>query len=165
MSDLNDRLSQFQAYLDDQGLRYTSQRRVIAEAFYGSGAHLSLNEVLDLARSKQASIGFATVYRTMKLLAESGLAIEHRFDEDGARYEPAGHDHHDHLICNRCGRIIEFEDEVVEQRQEEVAREFGFRVASHRHEIYGECLRNPCPFANGETEGRLTGVADPAERH
>ncbi|TNE88611.1 MAG: transcriptional repressor [Deltaproteobacteria bacterium] len=165
MSDVNERLKQFARYLDDQGLRYTSQRRVIAEAFYGSGKHLSLNEVLELARDKQGSIGFATVYRTMKLLAESGLAIEHRFDEDGVRYEPAGHDHHDHLICNRCGRIIEFEDEVVERRQEQVAKELGFRVASHRHEIYGECLRDPCPYESQSSQGRVTGVADTAARN
>lgn len=165
MSDVSERLSQFSAYLERQGLRYTSQRRVIAEAFYTSGKHLSLNEVLELARERQAGIGFATVYRTMKLLAESGLAIEHRFDEDGVRYEPSGHEHHDHLICNRCGRIIEFEDEVVEERQETVARELGFRVASHRHEIYGDCLRDPCPFEKQSSEGRVTGVADPGVRH
>ena len=146
MSDADDKLQQFRAYLEEKGLRYTTQRRVIVEAFYASGKHLSLNEVLELSRKEQPSIGFATVYRTMKLLAESGLALEHRFDEDAARYEPAGHDHHDHLICTRCGRIIEFEDDVVEARQEQVAKELGFRVASHRHEIYGDCLRQPCPW-------------------
>lgn len=138
-------LQQFEAHLVSQGLRYTTQRRAIAEVFYGSGKHLSLNELLDLARIRQPSIGFATVYRTMKLLADAGLALEHRFGEESVCYEPAGQDHHDHLICTRCGRIIEFEDEVVELRQEAVAKELGFRVASHRHEIYGECLRDPCP--------------------
>ncbi|MCO4746295.1 MAG: transcriptional repressor [Proteobacteria bacterium] len=145
MHDAEQRLRQFEAHLTSAGLRYTRQRRVIAEVFYSSGRHLSLNEILDLARAEQASIGFATVYRTMKLLAEAGLALEHRFGEDSVRYEPADHDHHDHLICTRCGHIIEFEDDVVEARQEQVAKELGFRVASHRHEIYGECLRVPCP--------------------
>lgn len=161
MTDLSQRLAQFEEYLSAQGLRYTSQRRVIVEAFYGSGEHLSLNELLALARAERSSIGFATVYRTMKLLAESGLAVEHRFDEDSARYEPAGdhHDHHDHLICTRCGRIVEFEDEVVERRQEEVARIHGFRVANHRHEIYGECLQDPCPH-DGGSSSEPSGVAD-----
>lgn len=165
MTDLHQRLSAFEAYLNDQGLRYTSQRRVIAEAFYASGEHLSLNELLVLARAERASIGFATVYRTMKLLAESGLAVEHRFDEDMARYEPAGQEHHDHLICTRCGRIIEFEDEVVERRQEEVAKQFGFAVSSHRHEIYGACLRDPCPYENGEADVSSLGVAIPPQRN
>ena len=142
----NERLQQFQVYLEAQGLRYTRQRRAIAEAFYASGEHLSLNQVLELAREQQPSIGFATVYRTMKLLAESGLAVEHKFDDDHARYEPAHDgDHHDHLICTRCGHIIEFEDDEIEERQEAIARRYGVRVASHRHEIYGECLRDPCP--------------------
>ena len=69
MSEVNEKLEQFRAYLEEKGLRYTTQRRVIVEAFYGSGKHLSLNEVLDLSRERQPSIGFATVYRTMKLLA------------------------------------------------------------------------------------------------
>lgn len=136
-----EQMERFRQYLVDQGLKFTQQRKAIAEAFFRGGKHLSLTELLVLAKKRQAGIGYATVYRTMKLMSESGLASEHKFVEgQEARYEPTVEgEHHDHLICTRCGRIIEFEDEAIEQRQALVAAQYGFRVVSHRHEIYGEC--------------------------
>ena len=94
----------------------------------------------------------------MKLLAEGGLAVEHQFSDGQARYEPfrEGH-HHDHIICQTCGRIVEFEDGVIEERQEAVAERMGFRVASHRLEIYGDCINTECEF-------RPKGLADEAIR-
>lgn len=151
----------FRSYLVDQGLKFTRQRRVIAEVFFESGRHLSLSEVHDLARERHSSVGFATVYRTMKLLAESGLAHEHKFAEGNVRYEPAG-DHHDHLICIRCGRIVEYEDSEIERIQEQVAARHGFRVVGHRHEIYGDCLTPNCPELDRkqETDAQALGLAD-----
>lgn len=117
--------------------------------FFESKAHLSLLELLELARGRHASVGYATVYRTMKILAECGLAHEHKFAEGSVRYEPALEgEHHDHLICVTCGRIVEYEDERIEKLQDELAEEHGFRVVSHRHEIYGECLTPDCPERN-----------------
>jgi len=143
-------MEQFRAYLSREGLRYTRQRRAIVEAFFGSGEHLPLAEIHALARTREPSIGFATVYRTMKLLVRSGLAVEQRFDEGQSRYEPVTErGHHDHLICVRCGRIVEFEDGVIEARQEAIAARHGFRMFSHRHEIYGECLEG-CPEPSSE---------------
>lgn len=132
-------LSDFQTYLSDQGLKMTRQRRVIAEVVFGSDGHLTLNQILDEARSAHPSVGYATVYRTMKLMAESGMVEEHKFDDGQARYERAGDDHHDHIICTKCGRIVEFEDHDIEARQDRIARELGFKVLYHRHEIYAEC--------------------------
>jgi Fur family ferric uptake transcriptional regulator len=131
----------FRHFLAAQGLKFTSQRRAIAEVFFEASEHYSLTELLDLAKRRQPSIGYATVYRTMKLMAESGLAAAHKFVEGHeARYEPAvAGEHHDHLICVRCSRIIEFEDEEIERRQDVIARQYGFDVTSHRHEIYGIC--------------------------
>lgn len=139
-------LETFKSYLTEQGLRYTRQREAIAEVFFDAEGHLSLPELLDLAKSRHASVGYATVYRTMKLLAECGLAAEHKFAEGTVRYEPT-HDgeHHDHLICVTCGRIVEYEDERIEQLQEELARQHGFKVVSHRHVLYGECTTPNCP--------------------
>jgi Fur family ferric uptake transcriptional regulator len=137
----HEQMDRFRQYLVEQGLKFTTQRRAIAEAFFDGGKHLSLTDLLEMARAKHASVGFATVYRTMKLMSESGLASEHKFAEgQEARYEPAFEgEHHDHLICVRCGRIVEFEDDGIEARQHEIAASHGFRVTSHRHEIYGMC--------------------------
>jgi Fur family ferric uptake transcriptional regulator len=176
-----EQMERFRDFLVERGLKFTRQREAIALVLFESGSHLSLTELLDLARERQPSVGYATVYRTMKLMSESGLASEHRFadvdpatarrlpatGEGGrpgrptprlhARYEVAHEgEHHDHLICVRCGRIFEYEDDEIERRQEEMASRRGFRVVSHRHEIYGECLRDPCPdrISSGEMSGR-----------
>ena len=139
-------MERFQQYLREQGLSFTSQRRVIADVFLASkNEHLSLGDLLELAKSRQSSIGYATVYRTMKLMADSGVAHEHKFGEEQVRYEPAVEgEHHDHIICADCGLIVEFEDDLIETRQVTIARENGFNVASHRHQIYGECTFDPC---------------------
>ena len=141
---LEEGMRNFRGFLSERGLKFTTQRKVIAEVFFRSDAHLSLSQLHDLARKKHSSVGFATVYRTMKLMAESGLAHEHKFAEGQVRYEPAG-EHHDHMICVRCGRIVEYEDEEIERLQEELAARLGFRVVGHRHEIYGDCLTPNCP--------------------
>jgi Fur family ferric uptake transcriptional regulator len=137
----------FRGWLSTRGLKFTRQREAIVEAFLeAAGEHLSLDELLERAKARQPSVGYATVYRTMKVLAESGLAIEHKFAEGQVRYEAAvDGGHHDHLICTLCGKILEFEDDRVEQFQHEVAAAHQMRVVSHRHEIYAECVRSDCP--------------------
>ena len=152
-------MSRFRGYLADHGLKYTRQRQVIGEVFFASGGHLSIDEVLHLAQGKMPGIGYATVYRTMKLLADSGMASGHRFGSDYTRYEPAyeGH-HHDHLVCVVCGTIIEFEDEEIERLQEAVARSHGFTIMSHRHVILGRCgacqaKQPPVPGLSGDHGG------------
>jgi len=162
-----EQLDRFRDYLASQGLKFTRQRRAIAEVFFSSQAHLSLTELLDLAKGEQSSIGYATVYRTMKLMAESGLATEHKFAEGNVRYEPAiDGEHHDHLICVRCGKIVEYEDHVIERLQEELAAKHGFKVVGHRHEIYGECVVDDCPELSRpqETDVQALGLADLATR-
>jgi len=129
-------------YMTRHGKRNTRQRDVIVDAFLDAEGHLTLNELLALAQTGDPGIGFATVYRTMKMLSDAGVADERRFDEGQTRYELAdfGHDHHDHIICTRCGKIIEFEDDEIERLQAAIAERFGIRVTHHRHEIYGECM-------------------------
>ena len=139
-------LDLFREFLAKQGLKCTRQRQAIAEVFLATETHPSLMEILELARQRHTSVGYATVYRTMKLMTECGLATEHRFGEgDYTRYEPnvAG-GHHDHLICVACGKIVEFEDPQIEKNQKAVASRFGFKVAWHRHEIYGYCGQAGC---------------------
>ena len=152
-----DPVERFRAFLADSGLKFTKQRRVVASVFFEEDGHHSLGELHALAVRVHPSIGFATVYRTMKLLVDSGLAAEHKFAESGhVRYEPAvDGEHHDHLICVDCGFILEFEDERIEELQLALARGEGFEVVRHRHEIYGRCTRTACP--NRDPDARVVG--------
>jgi Fur family ferric uptake transcriptional regulator len=136
---LQDQLS---AYMERKGLRSTTQRRLVSDVFFRTGGHLSIDEMLALVRTRDAKVGYATVYRTMKLLLECGLANERQFEDTVTRFEVAHTDrHHDHLICLQCRRIIEFEDAQIEHLQEAVARRHGYALMSHKHELYGLCER------------------------
>ncbi|RMG99906.1 MAG: transcriptional repressor [Deltaproteobacteria bacterium] len=135
-------MEQFHAYLGKMRLKSTRQRDVIARTFFGAGGHLTIEDLLGRVREQDPKIGYATVYRTLKLLTECGLAAERRFGDGQASYETAGDtEHHDHLICIECGHVLEFHDEDIERRQERVARSFGFSLVRHRHELYGLCAK------------------------
>ncbi|MFO0637395.1 MAG: transcriptional repressor [Nannocystaceae bacterium] len=149
-------MGQFHAYLTKKGLKSTRQRDVIALKFFSAGGHVSIEDLLALARAEYPRVGYATVYRTLKLLTECGLAAERRFGEGHTMYETAGDSaHHDHLICVECGFVLEFHSEEIEREQERVARSFGFNVIRHRHELYGLCPRargikgGSCPRLEG----------------
>ena len=125
-------------YLEEHNLKHTKQRDVILEAFLSAGGHVTSEELYQRVRLEHPNIGYTTVYRTMKLLADAGLAQERHFDDGVTRYETE-EEHHDHLVCLRCGKIIEFECEEIETAQAEVATQHGFRILRHRHELYGHC--------------------------
>lgn len=127
-------------YLKENRLRATRQRDVILEAFLDLSSHASVDELYQVVRSRDPSVGHATVYRTMSLFVTIGIAGERRFHEGVSRYEPALHvDHHDHLVCEACGTIEEFEDSTIERSQDAVAAARGFQVRYHRLELYGLC--------------------------
>ncbi|MFI5308285.1 MAG: Fur family transcriptional regulator [Polyangiales bacterium] len=131
---------QLVAYMERKGLRSTSQRRLVSEVFFRTGGHLSIDDMLALVRKQDPKVGYATVYRTLKLLVECGLANERQFDDTVTRFEVAHHDsHHDHLICLECKKIVEFEDSQIERLQDALAKRHGFRLVSHKHELYGLC--------------------------
>ena len=125
-------------YLEERGLKHTQQRDVILEAFLSVKGHTTSEEIYRVVQINHPKIGYTTVYRTMKLLVEAGLAQERHFDDGVVRYE-VEHEHHDHLVCVKCGKIIEFDCELIEKTQEEVASRYDFRVLRHRHELYGHC--------------------------
>jgi Fur family ferric uptake transcriptional regulator len=125
-------------YLGGHGLKQTRQREAILDVFLSAGGHLSGEELLQEVRGLHSNIGYTTVYRTLKLLCEAGLASERHFDDGITRYE-IRHAHHDHLVCVKCGKIIEFECEAIEASQNEVASRHGFHILRHRHELYGHC--------------------------
>jgi Fur family ferric uptake transcriptional regulator len=128
------------------GLRWTAQRRVVCDVFFASTDHVSLESILSRARAKDQRIGYTTVYRTMRVLVQSGVAHKRQFGEGVTRYELRDVEaHHDHLICLRCGKIVEFKEPRIEQLQEEVALRHGFRVHYHKHELYCVCLDECSP--------------------
>ena len=135
------------AYMADHGLKQTKQRDEILEAFFAAGGHVSIDDMLRRVQLTMPGVGYATVYRTMKLFAEAGIAHEQHFQDGQTRYEPVIPDeHHDHLICTTCKKIFEFEDPTVESIQNDIARRHGLTVVSHRHEIYGKCIEpGTCP--------------------
>ena len=131
----------FKDFLLTQGLKSTNQRELILEEFLRAGAHLSTEDLYLRLRKKNPRIGYATVHRTLKLFAQCGIAEQRHFGDGQARYEASDHDeHHDHLICISCGKIVEFEDSRIEELQIEVAGEHGFSIERHRLELYGYCL-------------------------
>ena len=107
--------------------------------FFANDRQSSVEALYNEVKEVNPRIGYATVYRTMKLLTECGLAVERHFRDGEARYERAEEAHHDHLICESCGKIVEFEEEQIEKLQREVARRSGFELRGHKMELYGLC--------------------------
>jgi Fur family ferric uptake transcriptional regulator len=134
------RMERFEQALRGRGLKSTSQRDDIARVFFAAGGHRSIEELCAAVRRVNPRVGYATVYRTLKLLKECGLAAERHFDDGQARYEPVEEaQHHDHIICERCGKIVEFTSQELERLQDRIGRFLGFVVGRHRMELYGVC--------------------------
>ena len=147
-----DRLkSRWREYLLRHRLKTTQQRETIVEQFLRSTGHVSIEDLLARVRKRNPGVGYATVYRTLKLLTECGLAAPRQFGDGQTRYEVADDiaHHHDHLICLQCGLILEFENQEIERLQEEMAARLGgFKVVRHKLELYGLC-----PKAMGQKNG------------
>lgn len=134
-------------HIRQHGLKHTRQRAELLDVFYEFGGHASIDELLARVQARMPGVGYATVYRAMKLFVEAGVAHERKFQDGQARYEPhMGDDHHDHLICLDCNRIFEFDDAVIEARQAEICAAHHLRPEHHRHEVYARCtLGAACP--------------------
>jgi Fur family ferric uptake transcriptional regulator len=125
-------------YLERHSLKHTKQREAILDVFLTASGHVTSDDLYQSVRELHPNIGYTTVYRTMKLLCEAGLASERRFDDGITRYE-IEHEHHDHLVCTLCGRIEEFECQMIESAQNDIAKKYNFQLLRHRHELYGLC--------------------------
>ena len=139
-------------YLQRHNLKTTQQRELIVDQFLRSAGHISIEELLSRVRKRNVKVGYATVYRTLKLLTECGLAASRQFGDGQTRFEVADDmaHHHDHLICAQCNLILEFENQEIEDLQDKIAERLGgFRVVKHKLELY--CL---CPKALGVKGGR-----------
>jgi Fur family transcriptional regulator, ferric uptake regulator len=130
----------FYDYLREKGLKRTQQRDTILQTFLKSEHHLNVDELIDLVRAIDPAIGHSTVYRTVNILLECGVAQEVRLGDDIRRIEPVRQDeHHDHLICVKCGRTMEFFDGSLEVAQILAASKQGFKPLTHTLKIYGLC--------------------------
>ena len=140
----NKLLSDFKQLLRDNGLKFTIQREVILEMLYSSDEHLTPESLHHLIQEKHPDLntGIATVYRTLSLLEDSDMVTSLSFGAQGKKYELGAKDHHDHIICTKCGTISEFVDDEIETRQKKIAEELGFIMQEHSMQIYGIC--QPC---------------------
>jgi Fur family ferric uptake transcriptional regulator len=130
----------FHEHLKRERLKRTAQRDWILDVFLDAEGHVSSEELYTLVKSKDPTVGFTTVYRTLKLLKDCGLARELEFYDGRTLYEhDYKHSHHDHLICTQCGALIEFYSEEIEQMQDEIVRKYNFRPLRHSHRIFGIC--------------------------
>jgi len=133
----------FAKYIQSQGYKSTKQRDDIVDVFLSSDKHISTEDLYLKVKVKNPSIGFATVYRTLKLLTDAGIAQEINFGDGHSRYEKAlsKDSHHDHLICTKCGKIEEFENLKIEKLQKDVVKKYKFQMKKHKLEIYGLCKK------------------------
>lgn len=139
---MNNELAIFREYVRKNGLKHTPQREEILAFLLKADRHLSPEDIYQALRRRDPRLGRATVFRTLKLLEECGLA-SHVTDAQGrTRFERShGRPHHDHMICVQCGDTLEFSSPAVERIQERVARKNDFKILWHRHEIFGRCRR------------------------
>lgn len=140
MSGTQFEIEELKNYLISRGLRFTRQREVILLEFLKAKRHISAAELYKKVSRIFSNIGFATVYRTLKVLKSCGIAAEKTFGEGRSRFEKSGNDsHHDHFICETCGDIIEFCSPEIEKLQEEISKQFHFYITKHDLDIYGMC--------------------------
>lgn len=130
----------FLEHIQKAGLRKTAQRDLILEMFLKTEDHLTSEDLYWLVHKEDPSIGHTTVYRTLKLLTDAGLAREVRFGDNKTYYEHHyDHEHHDHMICTQCGLVIEFFSQDIETLQDNIAENYGFRLSHHSLRMWGLC--------------------------
>ena len=128
------------------GLKVTLPRMRILTILEGSGQrHMSAEDIYKSLLESGEDIGLATVYRVLTQFQAAGLVSRHNFDSGHSVFELDTGEHHDHIVCNDCGRIEEFMNPVIENRQEEIAKEHGFSLVAHSMILLGPCLNPDCP--------------------
>jgi Fur family ferric uptake transcriptional regulator len=127
-------------HLSVRGLRNSERREFILESFLHAGGHHDVEKLHARIRKERPEIGIATVYRAMKLFCEAGICGELRLDDGRVRYEPLrSENHHDHLVCTRCGKVVEVSSNELEKLQERIAEKQGFLLTGHRLNLFGLC--------------------------
>jgi len=134
--------SRLEILCTEKGMRMTEQRRVIAKVLSEAEDHPDVEEIHRRSTAIDSRISIATVYRTMRLFEEANVVARHDFQDGRSRYEEVSEDHHDHLIDMRSGMVIEFVNDEIEKLQHKIAEEHGYRLLSHRLELYGVPLND-----------------------
>ena len=132
----------FDKYLADQGLRRTGPRDIVAGVFLRTEKHVSTEELFKIVRRKNKNIGYATVARTLHLLEDAGLCRQVDMGDRIARFEHEyRHAHHDHIVCTKCGKVVEVHSDKLEKIQDALVAKHGFVQTSHKLTIYGLCSK------------------------
>ncbi len=131
----------FVDFLAQKNLRLTSQRQAIIDSVFSTEQHFTAEQLLEWSRQRDKTVSRATVYRTLPLLTESGLVREMDFGKDHKFYDPnyAHHPHHNHIICQDCEKIVEFDSDKIEKIENEISHRLGFLVKAHRLQITATC--------------------------
>ena len=131
------------------GLKVTLPRMKILEILETNETrHMSAEDVYKVLLGAKEEIGLATVYRVLTQFEAAGLVTRHHFEGGHSVFELNEGHHHDHIVCNQCGRVVEFVEETIERCQEAVAKKAGFVIHDHSLIIYGDCTRNNCEHRN-----------------
>jgi len=134
-------LEEFKVLLKANKLKFTAQREIILRTLYENPKHFTPENLYDLVKKKHPDLntGITTVYRTLNLLEENGIATSISLGVAGKKFEIGNKPHHDHLICEDCGKIVEFEDDEIEQLQQEISKMNDFVLTGHLMQLYGVC--------------------------
>ncbi len=134
-------LYKFKDILKHNNLKFTKQREVVLKTLFSNDQHFSPEELYVHIKNEYPSlgVGIATIYRTLNLLEESSMVTSLSFGSSGKKYELGNKPHHDHMICDSCGKIIEFEDEEIEKKQLIIADRHSFKLTGHSMQLYGIC--------------------------
>ncbi len=150
-ADMKQEETLLQEHISKHHLKVTKERSAILRAFIEAERHVTAEELYRMMKEQYASIGLATIYRTLNLFCECGLAEQRQFGDGHARYELTYNvNHHDHLVCTQCKKIIEFENLDIEKLQDKVAKAHRFTVYSHKLELYGLC--SDCAKSNSSLQ-------------
>jgi Fur family ferric uptake transcriptional regulator len=148
----------FDDFLRKKALKVTRERTALFDEIFSTHRHFDAEDLVIRMRDRGTKVSRATIYRTLELLHGCGLVGCVRLNEEKYRYERLRKgEHHDHLVCSSCGKVIEFVDAAIEKRQEAVCKEYEFLATSHSHQISGVC--SGCRKAAGKTPGRVPGAA------
>ncbi len=143
----------FRGYLEKQGMRFTQERRIILKRVTSLDDHFEVEDLVQQFHSAGLKVSTASVYRTIPLLIDAGIIIKNPCDQMPARLEPVfGHEHHDHMVCRKCKKIVEFKDDEIEKLQKKVAEKHGFSMDGHRLVISGYCRDCKSAVTTGQVD-------------
>ena len=139
-SKISKEMETFSELLKQNGLKITNQRLLVAQKIFSTHSHFTADNLLEKFRDKKGEISKATIYRILSIMVDAKLLKEHDFGKESKFYEHIlGHEHHDHIICLSCDRIVEFTDPKIEELQSQAAESNGFQILAHDLKIYAEC--------------------------